>query len=435
MDTAENSSQEKPEAGTHEVLNTTDETSAVNAPVLIEPDLGFIQALEKQGGQTLKQCIQCGTCAGTCMISPDKNAFPCKEMAWAAWGMKERLMIDPDIWLCYQCNDCSTRCPRGAKPGYVMGALRQECVQHFAFPRFLGRWVNQPQCLPLLAGIPIALLALALYLRGPVEKLLGMSRGTGDEIVFAYSHMFPHWLLNSFFGLFTALMIFTVVVGVNRFWLAMNSSTAMGAVYPPVKGLWPSIVTVIKNIFTHDKFSTCDKAHIRLWSHTFVFFGFLALTLVTLWVITARINPLIQGNFIYPFSFFNPWKVLANAGGLAMIIGLVLMIRDRVKNAEKYGAGSYFDWSLIAILLAVLFSGFFTEALHYVRLEPHRHLIYFVHLVCVFMLLMYLPYSKFAHIVYRTTALVFAEYTGRDNSEQRVISVEGKTSGKEEVHA
>ncbi len=75
---------------------------------------------------------------------------------------------------------------------------------------------------------------------------------------------------------------------------------------------------------------------------------------------------------------------------------------------------TYFDWAFISTLLIVVITGFVTEILHYVRLEPHRHLAYFVHLVFVCALFLYLPYSKFAHIIYRTVAMIYAEYSGRN---------------------
>jgi len=40
--------------------------------------------------------------------------------------------------------------------------------------------------------------------------------------------------------------------------------------------------------------------------------------------------------------------------------------------------------------------------------------VYFLHLTFVLALIIYLPYSKLAHIVYRTIALIFGEISGRN---------------------
>ncbi len=384
-----------------------------NPAVRIEPDLKFIRALNVQGADTLKKCFQCGTCSATCALSPDSDPFPRKEIVWAVWGMKDRLLRDPDVWLCYQCNDCSTRCPRGARPGNVLNAVRQECVHHYSKPSFLGRWVSQPACVPLLLGLPAALLTLALLAKDPIENALGISAGAEERIVFAYSSVFPHWLLNAFFGFFTFLVVVVLITGMARFWRAMKAEAVENGNFTPRKPLLPSIGATLKKIITHRDFAECEASRSRLLSHLCVFFGFAGLSLVAIWVITARYNPLIQDDFAYPFGFWNPWKILANLGGGAVVAGCLLMIWDRLKNSDDVGPGSYFDWSLISAILVVAITGFATEILHYQRLEPHRHIAYFVHLVFVFSVLIYLPYSKLAHLAYRTTAMVFAEHTGR----------------------
>ncbi len=422
METVENISQESPLIAP--VLSEN------GKPVLIEPDLDFIQSLNERGGDSLKKCIQCGTCSATCALSPDPEPFPRKEMAWAIWGMKDRLLTDPDVWLCHQCNDCSTRCPRGARPGDVLAAVRQEGVRHYAFPRFLGKWANEPQCIPLLLGIPAALLTAALLLKNPIENALHISPPAGEKIVYAYSSVFPHWLLNTFFFSISILVLLATVIGVVRFWRAMKAAAPEG-IATPVKSLGSSIISALKNIITHDKFTQCTTEHPRLLSHMSVFFGFIALSVVSLWVITSGINPLLNKGFIYPFGFWNPWKMLANVGGATLLGGCLLMIYDRMREGKKAGTGSYFDWAFLAMLLIVVGTGFFTEVLHYLRLEPHRHIIYFAHLVFVCALLLYLPYSKFAHLIYRTTAMVYAEYTGREMGRRSTMAGD-KPDGEKE---
>jgi quinone-modifying oxidoreductase, subunit QmoC len=400
--------------------------------VVLKPDAGFIRAVVASGGEDLKKCFQCGTCSATCGISPDRDAFPRKEMQWASWGLKDRLLGDPDIWLCHQCNDCSTRCPRGARPGDVLAAIRQQAVLHYAAPRFLARWLTEPQSIPLVLGIPAALLTLALLARDPVGKVLGLAAHRTERIVFSYSSMFPQWLLDGFFGFFALLVLVVTLTGVFRLWRAMTV-----AVSPQDRdgvsaaGLIPSMASTLVRVVTHRDFASCTATRSRFIAHACTFLGFVALSAVTLWVITAPYNPLINGSFVYPFGFWNPWKMLANAGGAAVVVGCGLMIRDRLRETRSVSSSTFADWALLSTLLLVTLTGFVTEVLHFERVEPHRHIAYFVHLVFVLTALLYLPYAKLAHLAYRFTAMVFSEHVGR-NRETSATAPASRPDGRRE---
>ena len=388
-------------------------TKEVGRTGRVEPDLSFIRSLTEQAGGTFKKCFQCGTCSGTCALSPDHDPFPRKEMIWAVWGLKDRLLEDPDVWLCYQCNDCTVNCPRGGRPGDVLAAIRRLSVEHHSVPGAVARYVNQPVFIPALFGVAALILTVALYVREPIENLLGISRMSSSGVIFSYTTLFPQWLLNSVFLIVTGVAVYASVLGVRRFWVTLKNSVKDERKFTEGKTLKESIKAALLNVFTHRDFNSCKTAHLRMYSHLAVFYGFLALTVVSVWVVTARFNPLIRGEFIYPLGFLDPMKILANVAGLAVLGGCALMIKDRLLGEQPGGRGTYFDWSLIATIILVVLTGFITEALHYTRLEPHRQIVYFLHLTLVLALILYLPYSKLAHLIYRTTALVFAEYTGR----------------------
>src|SRR6185312_3338916 len=56
---------------------------------------------------------------------------PRRQVLWAQWGQKERLLADPGPWLCFYCGECSEICPRQAHPGETMMALRRTLTAEY----------------------------------------------------------------------------------------------------------------------------------------------------------------------------------------------------------------------------------------------------------------------------------------------------------------
>ncbi|MGB9489173.1 MAG: quinone-interacting membrane-bound oxidoreductase complex subunit QmoC [Terriglobales bacterium] len=395
--------------------------TAIQAPVLIRPDREFRNRLMASGGEDLKKCFQCATCSVVCEVSDSTRPFPRKEMAWAQWGLKDRLVADIDIWLCHQCNDCSSRCPRGARPGDVMAAIRREAIGHYSAPRWMAHWANKPRFLTLVLLFPCLLLSLAAWVRGPLERMLGASYSP-NRIIISYWSQLPQWLLVAIFAPFVLLEAVIIAIGVTRFWLDLKACDHEDTPAESRLSIGASIRSALRSIILHDKFSKCTAERSRLNSHRLVLFGFAGLLVVDLWVLTARFNPLLRDVFVYPLSFWSPWKILANVAGAAVLIGCTRMISDRMARSRgtdrsnrtsSLFAGTRFDWTFLGLAAAAVFTGFGCEFLHYARVDPLRYAIYFIHLATVFALVVLLPYSKFAHMIYRATAMVYAEHTGR----------------------
>lgn len=381
----------------------------------ISPDLDFVKDVIAGGGESLKKCFQCATCSVVCNLSPDDKPFPRKEMLYAQWGLKDKLFPNPDIWLCHQCSDCTAYCPRGAKPGEVLNAVRKLSIENYSVPGFMGKAVGSPGALVLLLAIPTVIFLVILSALGH----LNMEAIRNDAGKIAYSSLFKSYYID---GVFVPIFLFAVIslaAGVTRYWKDMVRAAGVAP-----KGIGSAIGATISDIISHKRFEKCNVSKDRKLAHMLVFFSFIGLAITTAWAVLYLYGYEIMeamGKTPYswmlgpsPYPLTDPLKWLANISALSLLVGIVLVINNRTKDQAKAGKGGYYDWLFIYIVFAIMATGILSELLRLADLAVPAYIIYFIHLVVVFFLFAYAPFSKMAHMVYRATAMVFAKAIERD---------------------
>ena len=386
----------------------------------VQPDLDFIKAMKEAGGDTLKQCYQCATCSVACPLSTDDKPFPRREMILAQWGLKDKLLADPNIFLCHHCGDCTTLCPRGAKPGDVLGAIRAYAYRSLGWPKGLAELCSSVKNLPVLIGIP----AVAIFVLWLISG--GMHIPEGEKFArVGYTHFFGHWdfRLLSKNVLFIDIIMLTAVgiaitsvyKGISKLWQGMQAS--VGATEVPYRPSVPQFVKMflwpaLKEILEHWRFRECTENQDRIKGHKPLMFAFIGLFIVTLYsMFTQDVIGIFIPSMHGPISMWNPIKVLANVSAVAMIVGIGILWMNRTKmEASGKAMNTFYDWFIIWIIMGVGVTGLAAELLRLVGIPSLGYVVYYLHLISVAMLFLYMPYTKFAHLVYRTFAMAFERY-------------------------
>jgi heterodisulfide reductase subunit C len=82
-------------------------------------------------------CIQCGTCSGTCPVSAFMEYAPRKIIGMIRAGFKGEVLTSYTTWLCASCYSCTVECPKGIKITDVMYALKQMAIREGMYPKRL----------------------------------------------------------------------------------------------------------------------------------------------------------------------------------------------------------------------------------------------------------------------------------------------------------
>lgn len=87
-------------------------------------DADFVAELEKESGQTLSLCYQCGNCTAGCPYTPFYDYPVSQIMRLAQAGQRETILSCRSLWLCATCESCTTRCPNEIDVARIMDVLR-----------------------------------------------------------------------------------------------------------------------------------------------------------------------------------------------------------------------------------------------------------------------------------------------------------------------
>lgn len=311
-----------------------------------------------------------------------------------------------------------------------------------ATPSIIGTWMSSSKYLPLLALIPAVIYGLIWsVMAGKLGTAFPLfeAEGHGLKVVengaIIYGGLFPgDYTIDPIFGAVFAFMAFAFAGGIAKM---LKGFEAMPRTFIVGRGPEPSFLcclidTLKSEVAQHSRFKNCggeEKDVQRFTGHLFVFYAFVALMVVTSVVAVGHwfgawflqhvmgleggLAGLIAWAGHTPMPLWSPVKLLANAGAVALVYGLMKLTSRRSALDAAKSTSSWYDWYLITVIWGVALTGIASEIFRLIGQKMLAYPTYYLHLICVFMLIAYLPWSKLGHVVYRTVALAYARKIGR----------------------
>jgi ferredoxin len=350
----------------------------------------LVDELERYGAQDVAKCYHCGNCSAVCPFSKEPFLFPRRSMRFLQLGLEDRLRGTVEPWLCYYCGGCSDQCPRGAEPGETMMSVRRWLTAQYDLTGlsrlFYRSWKAEVAALVLCAlVVGVALVAWGLT-HGSIHVYDGPGAFLSSDVV----HLFD-WFLAGGLALLLGMNC------VHMWWLTIGRRRDLPVrLFDYVQQLW----LLPLHFFTQHRYRSCDRR--KPWLRHLV----LVLSYVTMFVLIVFFLPALQeGPAIR-------WEVhalgyLATAGLIATV---VLALRSRYRRAEPLHRHSHeTDWIFLVLLLLVAVTGIVQHGLHRAGALPAANLLYVLHLmIAVPMLLIEVPFGKWAHLAYRPLAMYLA---------------------------
>jgi citrate/tricarballylate utilization protein len=358
---------------------------------------GLIPVLNLDESEVQRQmtiCNACRYCEGFCAVFP---------------AMTRRLeFTQADIHylanLCHNCGACLHACQYAAPHEFdvnipkAMAKVRLDTYAEYAWPQAMGKlYQRNGLTLALASGGGLALfLCLTLMLMGNLFTAI-----PGGN----FYKIFPHNTLALMFGSVFGFAVLALTMGVRRFW--RNVSPVATSLPLKTSAALEATANVAKLKYLDGGHGEgCNNAddQFTLWRrrfHHLTFYGFMLCFAAT--GVATLFHYLLKWSAPYPI--FSLPVMLGIAGGIGLLIGPAGLLWLNLRRNPAHGDENQkpMDRGFIALLFLVSASGL---ALLAFRETSALGLMLAIHLGLVMAFFLTMPYSKFAHGIFRSAALL-----------------------------
>ena len=370
-------------------------------------DSNLLYELKDFGAISPEACFNCGNCTAICPMSTDDSQFPRRIIRMAQLGLKEDLLGSKELWLCYNCGECSETCPKQAEPGNLMMAARSYAISNYS-PFKIGQlFSTKPVFGGLLAALMVLFFGFFMYSEHQIMA-------TDSLKLFGFiPYEFIHVLGLSVMILIAVIALMTIYKMISSIGKANDLSFKQffkGSQMNWFKAFWEALVVqaLLQKRYREDCETTDDTKFwfLSKWFvHAATMWGFLGLLLATvLDYLLDIIGVKPTGTFV---PIWYPTRLIGTLSGLLFLFGISILLYRRIRPTKKSYSNSLFsDWLFLTLLGLAGLTGFIVEIALYLPGAPMwGYWIFIFHVSVSITLILLLPFTKFAHAIYRTVAL------------------------------
>jgi len=374
-------------------------------------NLNLITDLQKFGAAEINACMSCGNCTAICPLADNDATFPRRFIRLAQVGLTDDLVGSKELWTCYQCGMCTDRCPQEADPAEFMATARRYAIAHYDKSGIARIMYTKP-----IIGAAIALAAglfFALFFAAVSGERSQQSLKLFDFIPYPVIHT-------------VGIVLMAVVVlfsGIGVVLLARDIAKHDGVTGTSLfgskaawkrtgKALWYALGIESLGQKRYREDCADDEPVVPLYRrrwliHALTIWGFLGLLLATAIDYGMDMFGLKPTGTWVPLWY--PVRLLGTIAGLSLMYGVTwFMITRWQKRAESSQHSLPTDWLFLTLLWLTGLSGFLIEVALYAGPAPMwGYWVFLVHVAVAMELVLFLPFSKFAHAMYRPVSLFF----------------------------